>query len=79
MMNKNNSNRSKFKGFSTKSVHAGEKADLVTGSVTTPIYQTSNFAFKNTQDLLDLMNENRGVYLHSIRQSNDEGCGAEAS
>jgi cystathionine beta-lyase/cystathionine gamma-synthase len=59
------SNQGKFKGFSTKSVHAGEKADPITGSVTTPIYQTSNFAFKNTQDLLDLMNEKRDGYIYT--------------
>jgi len=58
-------NQHKFTGFSTKSVHAGEKADPLTGSVTTPIYQTSNFAFKNTQDLLDLMNEKRKGYIYT--------------
>ncbi len=64
-MNKDVSDQSKFKGFSTKSVHSGEKVDPITGSVTTPIYQTSNFAFKNTRDLLDLMNEKREGYIYT--------------
>ena len=64
-MNKDSSDRSKFKGFSTKSVHSGEKVDPITGSVTTPIYQTSNFAFKNTQDLLDLINERKEGYIYT--------------
>jgi cystathionine beta-lyase/cystathionine gamma-synthase len=65
MKDEESTNQRKFKGFSTKSVHAGEKADPITGSVTTPIYQTSNFAFKNTQDLLDLMNEKRKGYIYT--------------
>lgn len=36
------------KGFNTKLVHAGIKEDAH-GSVVTPIYQTSTFAFKNAQ------------------------------
>jgi len=58
-------NQSRLKGFSTKSVHAGEKPDPITGSITTPIYQTSNFAFKNTQDVLDLMNEKKKGYIYT--------------
>jgi cystathionine beta-lyase/cystathionine gamma-synthase len=65
MKDEESTSQRKFKGFSTKSVHAGEKADPITGSVTTPIYQTSNFAFKNTQDLLDLMNEKRKGYIYT--------------
>ncbi|UCH36871.1 MAG: PLP-dependent transferase [Candidatus Bathyarchaeota archaeon] len=38
--------------FSTQAVHAGEKRDPQTGSIITPIYQTSNFAFPSTKDLL---------------------------
>jgi methionine-gamma-lyase len=38
----------KDKGFHTKLVHAGARKDP-SGSVVTPIYQTSTFAFDNTQ------------------------------
>ena len=38
----------KDKGFHTKLVHAGASKDP-SGSVVTPIYQTSTFAFENTQ------------------------------
>lgn len=41
----------KNKGFSTKSVHSGEKLCPLTGSITTPIYQTSNFGFSNLNSL----------------------------
>ncbi|NLO88416.1 MAG: methionine gamma-lyase [Firmicutes bacterium] len=34
-------------GFSTRAIHAGQKPDLLYGSLTTPIYQTSTFVFKN--------------------------------
>jgi cystathionine beta-lyase/cystathionine gamma-synthase len=47
------------KGFSTKSVHAGEGVDTVTGSVVTPIYETSTFAFPSTKALLDVMRRKR--------------------
>jgi len=39
-------------GFSTKLVHAGIPEDAL-GSVTTPIYQTSTFAFRNAQQGAD--------------------------
>ncbi len=34
-------------GFSTRAIHAGQKPDPLYGSLTTPIYQTSTFVFKN--------------------------------
>ncbi len=40
------------KGFDTKLVHAGDFEDAF-GSATTPIYQTSTFSFKNTQQGAD--------------------------
>ncbi len=45
----------KEKGMSTKAVHAGEKRDPSSGSVITPIYQTSVFAFSKTSDLIAVM------------------------
>ena len=31
-------------GFSTKAIHAGQEADVATGAVVVPIYQTSTYA-----------------------------------
>ena len=45
----------KEKGMSTKAVHAGEKRDPSSGSVITPIYQTSVFGFSKTSDLIAVM------------------------
>ena len=45
------------KGFSTKAVHAGEKRDITTGSVITPIYQTSIFGFSKTSELIAVMTD----------------------
>jgi cystathionine gamma-synthase len=39
------------KGDSTRSVHGGERDHHTTDSVTTPIYQTSTFWFKNSAEL----------------------------
>lgn len=47
------------KGFSTRSVHEGEETDPSTGAVTTPIYQTSTFAFPSTKILLEVMRGKR--------------------
>jgi methionine-gamma-lyase len=47
------------KGFSTRSVHSGEETDPYTGSVVTPIYETSTFAFPSTKILLDVMRKKR--------------------
>ena len=45
--------RIKDAGFSTKAVRAGERTDPETGSVVTPIYETSVFAFTSTRQLID--------------------------
>ena len=34
-------------GFSTKQIHAGVVPDPVTGSILTPIYQTTSFVFED--------------------------------
>lgn len=39
------------RGFSTKSVHAGEDRLRYADSITTPIVQTSTFAFKDTEEI----------------------------
>jgi cystathionine beta-lyase/cystathionine gamma-synthase len=52
------------KGFSTKAVRSGERADPETGAVVTPIYETSVFSFTSTQQLIDAVSEksDRDVY-----------------
>ena len=40
-------------GDSTSSVHAGERDRHFGNSVTTPIFQTSTFWFKNSQEVID--------------------------
>ena len=45
----------RWKGFSTASVHSGEAFDPISGSVTTPIYQTSTFGFPSTERLLEVV------------------------
>ncbi len=42
------------KGFSTRCIHAGESLD-VQGGIHMPLYNHSTFAFKNTEDLLDVV------------------------
>jgi len=52
-------------GFSTRSVHAAEETDPLTGSVVTPIYETSTFAFPSTKVLLDIMHRKRKGNIYS--------------
>ncbi|MEM3627912.1 MAG: aminotransferase class I/II-fold pyridoxal phosphate-dependent enzyme [Candidatus Bathyarchaeia archaeon] len=49
--------------FSTKAVHGGEK--LERGSVATPIYETSVFAFKSTRELIDVVSEKAEGYVYT--------------
>jgi methionine-gamma-lyase len=37
-------------GLSTRAIHAGDQPDPLTGSLTTPIYQTSTFVFPTTEE-----------------------------
>ncbi|MEM3699807.1 MAG: aminotransferase class I/II-fold pyridoxal phosphate-dependent enzyme [Candidatus Bathyarchaeia archaeon] len=50
-------------GFSTKAVHGGEKPDK--GSVETPIYETSVFAFTSTKELIEVISERAEGYLYT--------------
>ncbi|HEX7580667.1 MAG TPA: PLP-dependent transferase, partial [Thermoanaerobaculia bacterium] len=36
--------------LATRIIHAGQHPDPVTGAVSTPIYQTSTFAFRNADE-----------------------------
>ena len=48
--------------FSTKTVHAGEKVNEETGALPTPIYQTSTFGFKNTNEILSALEGKKYLY-----------------
>jgi cystathionine beta-lyase/cystathionine gamma-synthase len=52
-------------GFSTRSVHAAEETDPLTGAVVTPIYETSTFAFPSTKVLLEIMRRKRKGNIYS--------------
>jgi methionine-gamma-lyase len=54
----------KKSGFSTRAIHSGEKHEE-TGSVTTPIYQTAPFKFKNAAHAADLMGGVKKGYVYS--------------
>jgi len=56
---------SQDKRFSTKSVHAGEKPDLKTGAVITPIYETSVFAFSSTKELIEVVSKEKTGYVYT--------------
>jgi cystathionine gamma-synthase len=47
------SERPKARGASTSSVHAGELRQQEANAITTPIYQTSTFWFKNSREVID--------------------------
>jgi methionine-gamma-lyase len=51
-------------GFSTRTIHSGEKRDE-TGAVTTPIYQTAPFRFKSAALGADLMGGRGKGYVYS--------------
>lgn len=55
---------SKKSGFSTRAIHSGEKYED-TGSVTTPIYQTAPFKFKNAAHAADVMGGREKGYVYS--------------
>jgi methionine-gamma-lyase len=56
-------------GFSTKSVHSGEEICPLTGSITTPIYQTSNFGFADLDSLKRVYTDHSKGYFYT-RYSN---------
>jgi len=56
-------------GFSTKSVHSGEKLCPLTGSIITPIYQTSTFGFPDLDSLKSVFADHSKGYFYT-RYSN---------
>lgn len=54
-------------GIDTKIVHGGAKIDPVTGALATPLYQTSTFAFKDTDEAADKFahKDQPGAFLYT--------------
>ena len=46
-------NKPSKRGAATSSVHGGELRQQEANAITTPIYQTSTFWFKNSQEVMD--------------------------
>ena len=55
----------KFPGFSTLSLHAGQRPDPATGARAVPIYQTTSFVFRSTEHAAALFNLEEPGYLYS--------------
>ncbi|MFH0777455.1 MAG: aminotransferase class I/II-fold pyridoxal phosphate-dependent enzyme [Candidatus Eisenbacteria bacterium] len=53
------------KGFSTRCVHSGSHTDAATGAVVTPIYQSSTFAFRTTQEIVDVASGRQKGYVYT--------------
>ena len=53
------------KNISTKVVHAGERLDPETKSLTTPIYQSSVFGFETADDMIAAFEGKPGAYIYS--------------
>jgi methionine-gamma-lyase len=51
--------------FSTMAIHAGEEEGFPFGAATTPIYQTSTFAFKNTAEVMEFQKGDPTKYLYT--------------
>jgi len=51
--------------FPTLTIHAGEEEGFPFGAATTPIYQTSTFAFKNTAEVIEYQKGDSSKYLYT--------------
>ncbi len=56
---------SKYPGFDTLSLHAGQRPDPTTGARATPIYQTTSFVFQETTHAASLFNLGRSGHVYS--------------
>jgi O-acetylhomoserine/O-acetylserine sulfhydrylase-like pyridoxal-dependent enzyme len=56
--------KSKYR-FPTLTIHAGEDEDSPRGAVTTPIFQTSTFAFKNSEEVKQFQKGDASKYLYT--------------
>ena len=55
----------KFPGFSTLSLHAGQRPDPATGARAVPIYQTTSFVFRSTEHAAALFNLEEPGFIYS--------------
>jgi O-acetylhomoserine (thiol)-lyase len=55
----------KFPGFSTLSLHAGQRPDPATGARAVPIYQTTSFVFRDTEHAASLFNLEEPGFIYS--------------
>ena len=61
-------------GFTTRQLHAGQTPDPTTHACAVPIYQTSSYAFDNTQHAADLFApQGAGQYLHAPPKPHHRG------
>src|SRR5208283_1566363 len=49
----------KKSGIASRAIHAGEPRDKYADSLTTPIFQTSTFTFKNSKDIREYTKEKK--------------------
>ena len=54
-----------YLGFDTLMLHAGQRPDPVTGARATPIYQTSSYVFRDTDQAAALFNAERAGHVYS--------------
>jgi O-acetylhomoserine (thiol)-lyase len=55
----------KFPGFSTLSLHAGQRPDPATGARAVPIYQTTSYVFRDSDHAAALFNLEEPGYIYS--------------
>lgn len=66
-------NTSREFGFNTRQLHAGQVVDETTGSRAVPLYQTTSYAFKNTQHAANLfaLKEFGNIYTRIMNPTTD--------
>ena len=55
----------KFHRFDTRTVHAGYRPDPTTGARAVPIYQTTSYVFRDTDEAASLFNLSRSGHIYS--------------
>jgi O-acetylhomoserine (thiol)-lyase len=55
----------KFHKFDTRTVHAGYRPDPTTGARAVPIYQTTSYVFRDTDEAASLFNLSRSGHIYS--------------
>jgi len=59
-------------GFETKAIHGGQESDATTGARAVPIYQTTSYAFRNTEHAASLfaLREPGNIYTRIMNPTN---------